>query len=66
MKEEERQIQSQQGSGPGGGDGAGGEPEGEGLEEARRAQGAAQERIAKLLSGNSAAYVAHSAQHGGQ
>jgi hypothetical protein len=66
MKERERQIQNQQGAGPGSHGGGGDEPEGQGLEEARRARSAADKRIEKLLSGNSADYVAHSAQHGGQ
>jgi hypothetical protein len=65
MKERERQIQNQHGAGPGS-HGGGGESEGQGLEEARRARSAADKRIEKLLSGNSADYVANSAQHGGQ
>lgn len=64
MKEKEKQIHND--PGPGANGDAGNECDGQGLEEARRARSAADKRIEKLLSGNSAAYVANSAQHGGQ
>ena len=67
MKEKEKtQIHCQPGSPGGSHDENGDETEGEALETAREARRAADKRVEKLLSGNSAAYVADSVQHGGQ
>ena len=65
MNQELRERHRPEGSCPGSGDDGNGN-EGEELARARRVRDAADKRIEKLLSGNSAAYVASSAQHGGQ
>ena len=65
MNQEVRERQQYKGSCPGSGDDGNGD-EGEALAQARQVRDAADKSIEKLLSGNSAAYVKSSAQHGGQ